>query len=65
MWANSKKELTSTGYSNWQQGQPDNNDGVENCVNLEDTFHWRWNDLSCRINQNYVCEMPNGYVHEA
>ncbi|XP_045188208.2 perlucin-like protein [Mercenaria mercenaria] len=59
VWMNSKAQLVQGAYSNWRPGQPDNSGGDENCANLEDSFHMKWNDLSCHTVQNYICERPN------
>ncbi|XP_060593243.1 perlucin-like [Ruditapes philippinarum] len=56
VWMSSKIPLVPGDYKNWARGQPDNHKGNENCVNLEEDFGTLWNDLSCHIFQNYICE---------
>ena len=53
---NSKIPLVKGDYTHWEGGQPDNSDGDENCVNLEENFNMLWNDMSCHTLQNYICE---------
>lgn len=41
-------------YSNWNPGQPDNNQGNEHCVHL-----WNnggWNDLNCETKMFFICQ---------
>ncbi|XP_048363047.1 pulmonary surfactant-associated protein D-like [Sphaerodactylus townsendi] len=41
-------------YSNWQQGEPNNEKGRENCVEI--FVNGRWNDRSCGEKRLIVCE---------
>ncbi|XP_045191039.2 perlucin-like [Mercenaria mercenaria] len=59
VWMNSKTPLAPGDYTHWENGQPDNDDGDENCVNLEDNFNNLWNDFPCHEIINYICERPN------
>ena len=35
-------------WSNWQNGKPDNNEGIENCLYLGDiSNHFKWDDAPC------------------
>jgi hypothetical protein len=56
VWMSSKIPLVPGDYTNWESGQPDNDDDDENCVNLEENFNMLWNDLACHTVQNYICE---------
>ena len=52
-------------YSAWNHGEPNNHDGVEDCieVNLELGL---WNDLICddeRELNAFVCEIGESYTH--
>jgi len=42
----------------FQTGEPDNKDGVENCLEIErkdsSTF---FNDVYCNLNRSYICEV--------
>ncbi|KAL8186815.1 UNVERIFIED_CONTAM: hypothetical protein K2H54_013590 [Gekko kuhli] len=41
-------------YSNWQQGEPNNDKGKENCVEI--FVNGKWNDRSCGENRLILCE---------
>uniref|UniRef100_A0A8C3T258 C-type lectin domain-containing protein n=1 Tax=Chelydra serpentina TaxID=8475 RepID=A0A8C3T258_CHESE len=41
-------------YSNWQTGEPNNDNGVEDCVELYSSG--KWNDKSCGERRLIVCE---------
>ncbi|XP_067386173.1 pulmonary surfactant-associated protein D [Emydura macquarii macquarii] len=41
-------------YSNWQTGEPNNANGVEDCVEVSSTG--KWNDKSCDEKRLIVCE---------
>ncbi|CAI5766307.1 C-type lectin domain-containing protein [Podarcis lilfordi] len=42
----------------WRQGEPNNNDGVENCAVLYKEGNW--NDIDCNLKVHFVCEKPTG-----
>lgn len=48
-------------FSNWAAGQPDHwqssPSGSENCIEIDGSGFW--NDLSCGVNANFICEMGN------
>lgn len=41
-------------YSNWAPGEPNNNGGAENCVEI--FTNGQWNDKSCGEKRLVVCE---------
>lgn len=45
-------------YTNWYPGQPDNKDGIENCLEwiYIEGGGTGWNDINCNIELKYVCE---------
>lgn len=51
------KRLT---YSNWHEGEPNNYDGKEHCVDIRMLPNDKngWNDIDCSITLNFFCEMP-------
>ncbi|KAJ8018348.1 Perlucin [Holothuria leucospilota] len=48
----------SASYTNWKGGQPDNNGGDENCVEIRkwSTGDVSWNDNTCDKPFYYICE---------
>merc|ERR1719481_1125339 len=52
---------TPLNYTNWAEGEPDNQFGVENCGDLDQYMGWSWNDLDGENNiQGFVCEVLAG-----
>ena len=49
---------TSVAYQGWHDGQPDNDQNKEHCLGIDSGYNWKWNDMQCRYNFKYVCEMP-------
>ncbi|XP_060562828.1 lactose-binding lectin l-2-like [Ruditapes philippinarum] len=56
LWYGSNRHLTSTGYQNWYPGEPNNNKGEENCVNIAPDTGGQWNDIPCFSQRKYICE---------
>nr|CAA62217.1 C-type lectin [Botryllus schlosseri] len=44
-------------WSNWDSGEP-NNDGNEDCIEINHGGSGRWNDESCCSELGYVCQFP-------
>ena len=47
-------------FSNWSAGQPDNHEGDEFCLELNNGFDYLWNDLPCDSVHNrdyYICQV--------
>ncbi|GFR89320.1 C-type lectin domain family 18 member A [Elysia marginata] len=47
------------GFHSWMDGEPNNssfNGGAENCVVLESTKDYTWNDVTCDFDHAVVCE---------
>ncbi|XP_019771829.1 lithostathine-1-like isoform X1 [Dendroctonus ponderosae] len=50
-------------YSNYLENQPDNSQGVENCIELTSTHGLiGWNDINCGVKRKYACQSP-GIIH--
>ena len=50
---------STTPFTNWLSGEP-NNSGLwpgEDCVEIAANIGWQWNDLSCNVNQEWICEL--------
>ncbi|XP_027025082.2 macrophage mannose receptor 1b [Tachysurus fulvidraco] len=54
---------SSTAYENWQEGEPNNYNNVENCVEMSYSW-WRkngeWNDLRCEDRKDWFCQIRKG-----
>jgi len=47
-------------FSNWSAGQPDNHEGDEFCLELNNGYDYLWNDLPCDSVHNrdyYICQV--------
>ena len=51
---------TSFDFENWNTGEPNNQGGEENCIEVDSDpgkdWHDRWNDVPCTNKRNYVCK---------
>lgn len=53
-WSRTNQHLT---WTNWSPGEPDNRDGIEDCVEIwGPQNNGKWNDGNCYTPLNYVCE---------
>lgn len=49
-------------YTNWDDGEPNNYDKVEKCINIcgtdrvRDSTPFMWNDITCNDELNFICE---------
>jgi len=46
-------------FAVWYRGQPDNQGGIEKCVNIWPDRNYRWNDQRCDSRFCFVCENRN------
>ena len=52
---------SSADYTNWAQGEPNNEQGTEDCVGIPSSLApANWSDLACDISLFYVCELTIG-----
>lgn len=58
VWMTSHTPLTSSSFSDWSPGQPNNYLSDENCATIyyDGHINWQWNDYSCHSNVHYICE---------
>ncbi|XP_046346687.2 perlucin-like [Haliotis cracherodii] len=49
-------QVTPMVYQNWYPGQPSNWGGQENCMGIDKTMAYKWNDWPCKDSHNFVCE---------
>ncbi|XP_052258892.1 macrophage mannose receptor 1-like [Dreissena polymorpha] len=50
---------TGLNYTNWAQGEPNDSDGTDDCVEVNAVGH-NWNDNSCYIANAYMCKIIKG-----
>ena len=57
MWTTGRE----VGYVDWSPGEPSDPDGTggENCVEIY-TSNGKWNDVSCDVQNGYVCMVRRG-----
>ena len=53
-WKSSGLQAT---FTDWVPGEPNNQDGIEDCANFRMDRGGRWNDISCHHNFIPVCEI--------
>ena len=46
-------------YVNWQEGEPNNYGGYENCIEMQ-TRRGQWNDLPCNFYRPFMCKKNIG-----
>uniref|UniRef100_A0A8C8RN29 C-type lectin domain-containing protein n=1 Tax=Pelusios castaneus TaxID=367368 RepID=A0A8C8RN29_9SAUR len=47
-------------YQNWNEGEPNNDRGIEHCGMFERNPKMRWNDMYCEHLFNWICEIKKG-----
>jgi hypothetical protein len=47
-------------FTNWNSGQPDNLNGLEECT--ETRSNQMWNDINCYLNRGWICKISKGVV---
>ena len=57
MWV----DQSGSTYTNWESGEPNDDNGIEDCVHMRSEFEsreYKWNDLPCNVSYDipYVCE---------
>ena len=49
-------DQSSFNYAHWQEGEPNNSEGLENCVHLKHDAGDIWNDQKCTWRMGYICQ---------
>ena len=47
---------TTVSYTNWVDGEPNNNNGNEGCIEMNWDGRGLWNDHDCNEEKQYICE---------
>ncbi|XP_066921242.1 lymphocyte antigen 75-like isoform X2 [Clytia hemisphaerica] len=56
-WSTGESFHLGESYSNWNNKEPNDNYGRENCVEMYST-HGKWNDMPCSYKLSYLCQHP-------
>jgi hypothetical protein len=54
IWAS---KLDSMSYTNWGNGQPDNHEDNEHCLEFRGGNNYRWNDKTCSFKMFTFCQV--------
>ncbi|KAJ8321054.1 hypothetical protein KUTeg_002641 [Tegillarca granosa] len=52
-WEGTGEEV---GFSYWRKHQPDNHGGTEDCTHYYNIDRYKWNDMSCDYQSQYICQ---------
>ena len=44
------------GYDDWFPGQPNNDGGEQDCMQLYGNYHYHWDDNECEKTNPFICE---------
>lgn len=50
------------GYVNWKEGQPNNQNGEESCVQIDTTTGNKWQDRNCGIGFPFICKRAESSI---
>ncbi|XP_063413977.1 perlucin-like protein isoform X2 [Mytilus trossulus] len=53
-------DFSNVTFTDWHTGQPDNSGGHEDCLEIEKSYNYQWNDVVCTIQNGYICESEKG-----
>eukprot|EP00058_Branchiostoma_floridae_P001732 XP_002587220.1 hypothetical protein BRAFLDRAFT_241450 [Branchiostoma floridae] len=56
-WEDGTPHDILTDWSNWQLGEPNDNDGGEDCANY---YGSDWNDAPCSSEYKFICQLKEG-----
>ncbi|KAL4237890.1 Collectin-12 [Mactra antiquata] len=58
-WMISKVSVTGDRFTDWMPGQPNNYQRAQECMALDGTHSYMWNDADCKTNYYYICEQSD------
>lgn len=56
VWTTTGKAITTDDYQKWFPGEPNSNGKGEDCMDLLHHENYNWNDESCEVMNNFLCE---------
>ena len=59
VWPMTGKSLTN--FNDWGDGEPNDKEEDEDCLEFHNLFGWYWNDNACNKKLNFICEKPSVY----
>ncbi|CAG2194187.1 unnamed protein product [Mytilus edulis] len=58
VWTTSGQVFTVTDWHTRTIREPNNQNGNENCLTIDDDLDYEWNDEKCSIDYRFICEKP-------
>ncbi|XP_063405776.1 perlucin-like [Mytilus trossulus] len=58
LWTTSGQRFTVTDWHTRTVHEPNNQDGNENCLTIDDELDNEWNDDKCSFDYRFICERP-------
>ncbi|BFZ08875.1 hypothetical protein BsWGS_11915 [Bradybaena similaris] len=62
VWEWSSRRNTFYSFRNWKNGEPNNNNNDEDCLNMFKRHNYFWNDESCNTNCNFICAAVANHI---
>ena len=56
-WITTMEIISSSKFTDWRSGQPDNGSGTEDCLELSHGHDFSWNDDQCYNRHKFICEI--------
>ncbi|XP_048238332.1 perlucin-like [Haliotis rufescens] len=56
-WVGSKEKLN---FTDWSAGEPNSQTDDENCVEMSVILNYQWNDDTCTVKKQFICEGSPG-----
>ncbi|CAC5394277.1 Delta-like protein 1,Fibropellin-3,Delta-like protein A,Delta-like protein 4,Delta-like protein 3,Neurogenic locus Notch protein,Adhesive plaque matrix protein 2,Sushi, nidogen and EGF-like domain-containing protein 1,Neurogenic locus notch homolog protein 3,Sushi, von Willebrand factor type A, EGF and pentraxin domain-containing protein 1,Neurogenic locus notch homolog protein 4,Delta-like protein C,Fibropellin-1,Neurogenic locus notch homolog protein 2,Neurogenic locus notch homolog protein 1,Delta-like len=58
VWTASGRKFTVTDWHTRTIHEPNNQNGIEHCLNINENLDYEWNDGQCLESNNYICKKP-------